>query len=101
MFFLSSRRRHTRSDRDWSSDVCSSDLTCSSSVFTRVVKASSAVDGVDGGAFSGVLGGFSPSEADGGAGVDFRPSDFSPPGSDEPWTEPAAKKLAAISEAIK
>src|SRR2546428_2080596 len=24
--FLSSRRRHTRSDRDWSSDVCSSDL---------------------------------------------------------------------------
>src|SRR5206468_4828941 len=22
-----SRRRHTRSDRDWSSDVCSSDLT--------------------------------------------------------------------------
>src|SRR5699024_3043018 len=26
-FFLSSRRRHTRSKRDWSSDVCSSDLT--------------------------------------------------------------------------
>src|SRR2546421_884098 len=26
-FFFSSRRRHTRSDRDWSSDVCSSDLT--------------------------------------------------------------------------
>src|SRR2546421_11671523 len=25
--FFSSRRRHTRSDRDWSSDVCSSDLT--------------------------------------------------------------------------
>src|SRR2546421_1092074 len=24
-FFFSSRRRHTRSDRDWSSDVCSSD----------------------------------------------------------------------------
>src|SRR5206468_8888150 len=24
---FSSRRRHTRSDRDWSSDVCSSDLT--------------------------------------------------------------------------
>src|SRR3989440_6992842 len=23
---ISSRRRHTRSDRDWSSDVCSSDL---------------------------------------------------------------------------
>src|SRR5438105_1320070 len=27
LFFLSSRRRHTRSTRDWSSDVCSSDLT--------------------------------------------------------------------------
>src|SRR5206468_7546197 len=26
-FFFSSRRRHTSSDRDWSSDVCSSDLT--------------------------------------------------------------------------
>src|SRR5690625_5951168 len=25
-FFLSSRRRHTRWPRDWSSDVCSSDL---------------------------------------------------------------------------
>src|SRR3989440_2641961 len=26
VIFFSSRRRHTRSDRDWSSDVCSSDL---------------------------------------------------------------------------
>src|SRR6266536_6420082 len=26
VFFFSSRRRHTRSTRDWSSDVCSSDL---------------------------------------------------------------------------
>src|SRR2546430_12375263 len=26
-FFFSSRRRHTRFDCDWSSDVCSSDLT--------------------------------------------------------------------------
>src|SRR5438105_10625314 len=26
-FFFSSRRRHTRSTRDWSSDVCSSDLS--------------------------------------------------------------------------
>src|SRR6266536_6192433 len=30
LFFLSSRRRHTRSTRDWSSDVCSSDLTADS-----------------------------------------------------------------------
>src|SRR5207249_7033757 len=28
-FFFSSRRRHTRSKRDWSSDVCSSDLATS------------------------------------------------------------------------
>src|SRR5882672_12026396 len=27
LFFFSSRRRHTRSLCDWSSDVCSSDLT--------------------------------------------------------------------------
>src|SRR5699024_12096469 len=29
IIFSSRRRRHTRSKRDWSSDVCSSDLTCS------------------------------------------------------------------------
>ena len=29
IFFFSSRRRHTRYWRDWSSDVCSSDLNCS------------------------------------------------------------------------
>src|SRR5207247_8085024 len=35
-FFFSSRRRHTRSTRDWSSDVCSSDLdTCSSALGLR------------------------------------------------------------------
>src|SRR5215813_4142139 len=28
-FFFSSRRRHTRCGRDWSSDVCSSDLSLS------------------------------------------------------------------------
>src|SRR5207302_4093359 len=30
-FFFSSRRRHTRFSRDWSSDVCSSDLSFSRS----------------------------------------------------------------------
>src|SRR2546429_3436757 len=30
-FFFSSRRRHTRCSRDWSSDVCSSDLSGTSS----------------------------------------------------------------------
>src|SRR2546430_7346288 len=32
-FFFSSRRRHTRFDCDWSSDVCSSDLGHSKSEF--------------------------------------------------------------------
>src|SRR5690606_41129854 len=36
-FFFSSRRRHTRFSRDWSSDVCSSDL--------RVRVASAGVEG--------------------------------------------------------
>src|SRR5204862_5216744 len=31
-FFFSSRRRHTRSLRDWSSDVCSSDLMLEASI---------------------------------------------------------------------
>src|SRR5699024_7681989 len=31
-FFCSSRRRHTRSKRDWSSDVCSSDLPLNNSL---------------------------------------------------------------------
>src|SRR6266850_5201231 len=35
-FFFSSRRRHTRLQGDWSSDVCSSDLT-GSGKFVRVL----------------------------------------------------------------
>src|SRR5437868_10488045 len=34
-FFFSSRRRHTRSKRDWSSDVCSSDLSIGSTDAAR------------------------------------------------------------------
>src|SRR5439155_9976660 len=33
-FFFSSRRRHTRWPRDWSSDVCSSDLARSAATST-------------------------------------------------------------------
>src|SRR6266702_3550960 len=33
-FFFSSRRRHTRWPRDWSSDVCSSDLRCTAVTVT-------------------------------------------------------------------
>src|SRR5216683_5367851 len=35
LFFFSSRRRHTRSDRDWSSDVCSSDLDATREIRRR------------------------------------------------------------------
>src|SRR5690606_1512394 len=35
-FFFSSRRRHTRFSRDWSSDVCSSDLCASAGASTGV-----------------------------------------------------------------
>src|SRR2546422_9047024 len=35
VFFFSSRRRHTRCSRDWSSDVCSSDLK--STLFNRLI----------------------------------------------------------------
>src|SRR5207245_6489543 len=34
-FFFSSRRRHTRCYRDWSSDVCSSDLSASKILFSE------------------------------------------------------------------
>src|SRR2546429_2679422 len=33
-FFFSSRRRHTRCSRDWSSDVCSSDLPFRDTLFS-------------------------------------------------------------------
>src|SRR5690606_31875109 len=35
-FFFSSRRRHTRFSRDWSSDVCSSDLATGQPIATVV-----------------------------------------------------------------
>src|SRR3989449_2243498 len=37
-FFFSSRRRHTRCSRDWSSDVCSSDLVCYETYAAQVLK---------------------------------------------------------------
>src|SRR5256885_4056569 len=38
-FFFSSRRRHTRLQGDWSSDVCSSDLAaaCEGAIMARVL----------------------------------------------------------------
>src|SRR5438874_11484274 len=46
-FFFSSRRRHTRSLRDWSSDVCSSDLTLRGIVGRELRVADDAGDGRD------------------------------------------------------
>src|SRR2546422_6617174 len=41
VFFFSSRRRHTRCSRDWSSDVCSSDLSGATGSASAVVTVSS------------------------------------------------------------
>src|SRR5690606_40546474 len=38
LFFFSSRRRHTRFSRDWSSDVCSSDLRTRVDLIERTVE---------------------------------------------------------------
>src|SRR5712664_3970909 len=57
-FFFSSRRRHTRSDRDWSSDVCSSDLidpVWTSGAVTFATSGGSFVSGPQWGAWSGSL----------------------------------------------
>src|SRR5699024_11523113 len=37
MLFVSSKRRHTRSKRDWSSDVCSSDLGKTSQAIQKLL----------------------------------------------------------------
>src|SRR5690349_23135762 len=44
-FFFSSRRRHTRSLRDWSSDVCSSDLMLHRAIAMTVVLTHVMADG--------------------------------------------------------
>src|SRR5699024_12019461 len=49
-FFFSSRRRHTRSKRDWSSDVCSSDLRLITADNDRVISTVAFICG-DGGKF--------------------------------------------------
>src|SRR5699024_5335503 len=46
-FFFSSRRRHTRSKRDWSSDVCSSDLEVADLGFGKCRFALAALKGTD------------------------------------------------------
>src|SRR2546429_7100263 len=46
VFFFSSRRRHTRCSRDWSSDVCSSDLVALWAGAGRIVHSALARGGV-------------------------------------------------------
>src|SRR5256886_11440570 len=45
IFFFSSRRRHTRFDCDWSSDVCSSDLPLVGAQVHAVVRGANAFAG--------------------------------------------------------
>src|SRR5699024_11783694 len=46
-FFFSSRRRHTRSKRDWSSDVCSSDLILLTLITIAIMFSSIVIFGTD------------------------------------------------------
>src|SRR5689334_25429181 len=45
VFFFSSRRRHTRWNCDWSSDVCSSDLSPEEPLFRSIVAMPSGLQG--------------------------------------------------------
>src|SRR5690606_39388800 len=54
-FFFSSRRRHTRFSRDWSSDVCSSDLTANGALTLHIARALKRI-GLNWGADIGLLG---------------------------------------------
>src|SRR3989442_10775626 len=47
-FFFSSRRRHTRCGRDWSSDVCSSDLCLVGVLGLRISEAQAHLQGTRG-----------------------------------------------------
>src|SRR6266496_6037310 len=65
-FFFSSRRRHTRSLRDWSSDVCSSDLpagTVSGAPKVRAMQLISELEGFRRGPYAGAVGYVLPGEA--------------------------------------
>src|SRR5216684_6575746 len=59
-FFFSSRRRHTRCSRDWSSDVCSSDLFLGTGARplgrVRLGSGNNGSDGTEGCVQGGVIG---------------------------------------------
>src|SRR2546427_6890398 len=49
IFFFSSRRRHTRFDCDWSSDVCSSDLTALQTDYGAITSKAALAEAATGG----------------------------------------------------
>src|SRR5699024_2439278 len=54
-FFFSSRRRHTRSKRDWSSDVCSSDLLQFHGLTLQPLVENAFIHGIEGREEGGVI----------------------------------------------
>src|SRR2546422_11036498 len=73
-FFFSSRRRHTRCSRDWSSDVCSSDLvTMGRRIITRATSRLPATAGsslpMSSSTLPPIVLAFSAADPTGGAGV--------------------------------
>src|SRR5438105_12428968 len=68
-FFFSSRRRHTRSTRDWSSDVCSSDLDGDDAEADVVGAAVGFEAGAEGGAAGPAFVGPAAAPADAGEGA--------------------------------
>src|SRR5207249_7455704 len=70
-FFFSSRRRHTRSKRDWSSDVCSSDLI---EVKMSISQKTSSSSELEAGASLSVQGGFGPVSVAFAAHVNYKSS---------------------------
>src|SRR3712207_2704756 len=75
-FFFSSRRRHTRYWRDWSSDVCSSDLT---DVLLEAVK----IDAGDEGSVHDMGGNILPMLTEGGCTQVYDFADNTVPGETE------------------
>src|SRR6478672_12747391 len=71
-FFFSSRRRHTISDRDWSSDVCSSDLVLVGSNRANQFEGNDGNDVLKGkGGADGLIGGRGADALLAGKGADF------------------------------
>src|SRR3989449_5515413 len=70
LFFFSSRRRHTRCSRDWSSDVCSSDLL----LYATMNTASVVSFRLSGSGTNTVTSPHIPTNPGGQVGVGWRPS---------------------------